>query len=251
MTIKITLILSALMIFSSTASLAAISPSEVINKNKVKPWQVWRTDDDLSVSYRISGYNDLIEIKAKATLTSSLSGFIYFLEDLPQTPVWLDNAESAKIIKQISANENIFVIRFEGLWPISAREMVVHSRYWQNEDLSLEIKVTDAADSTAVNSLIVDGLVIDDLVIDSTIATQNAIRMQVLSAHWKIVPTEVNQIDITYQFTVDPKGNIPQWLTKPVTLNGIWATLNNMREQLPKSAWQQQVNNNIQEVVKK
>lgn len=238
------------MIFSSTASLAAISPSEVVNKNKEKPWQVWRTDDDLSVSYRISGYNDLIEIKAEATLTSSLAGFIYFLEDLPQTPAWLDNAESAKIIKQISANENIFVIRFEGLWPISAREMVVHSRYWQNEDLSLEIKVTDAADSAAVDSAALNGLVIDDFFIDNTIETQNAIRMQVLSAHWKIVPTKVNQIDITYQFTVDPKGNIPQWLTKPVTLNGIWTTLNNMREQLPKSAWQQQVNKNIQEVVK-
>jgi hypothetical protein len=236
MTVKIRLILTALMICSSTASLAAESSSEVVNENKVNPWEVWRTDDDLSVSYRTSEYNDLIEIKAKAKLTSSLAGFIYFLEDLPHTPNWLDNAESAKIVKQISINENIFIIRFEGLWPISAREMLVHSRYWQNKDLSLEIKVTDASESMAA---------------DSMIKTKSAIRMEVLSAHWKIIPTELNQIDITYQFTVDPKGNIPQWITKSMTLNGIWATLNNMREQLPQSSWQQHVNKNIQEVAKK
>jgi len=72
--------------------------------------------------------------------------------------------------------------------------------------------------------------------------------MQVLKAHWQIVPTKVNQIEIRYQFIVDPKGNIPQWLTKPMTLNGIWTTLNNMREQLPNSKWQQKRRVDIKEL---
>ena len=234
MTVKITLFLTALISFYSTYSLAAPNPDKMVSELTEKAWETWRSDNDLSVSYRISEYNDLIEIKAKAKLTSSIAGFVYFLEDLPETPNWLDNAESAKIVKQVSTNESIFIIRFDGLWPISAREMVVHSRYWQNKDLSLEIKITDAGDSMSANSII---------------ETESAIRMHILSAHWKIVPTDLNQIDITYQFTVDPKGNIPQWLTKSMTLNGIWTTLNNMREQLPKSIWQQHVNENIQEVV--
>lgn len=211
----------------SLSSLAAENNSQSKDKSKNEPWQVWRQDAELKVSYRTSQYNDLLEIKAQAQVASSLAGFMYFLEDLALLPVWLDNAESAKIINQITANENIFITRFKGLWPVSAREMVVHSHYWQNDNLSVEIAVKDAS--------------------DSIIATKNTIRMQVLKAHWLVVPTKTSQIEISYQFIVDPKGNIPQWLTKPMTLNGIWTTLNNIREQLPNSPGQQKSRADIQE----
>jgi hypothetical protein len=180
------------------------------------------------VLYRVSQYNDVIEIKAQIQVDSSLAGFIYFIEDIKQIPQWLDNAESTKIIRQHTSNENVFITRFKSLWPVSAREVVAHSRYWQNEDLSVDIAIKDAGNTIA--------------------KTKNVIRMQILSAHWKIVPIASGRIAITYQFIVDPKGNIPQWLTKPITLNGIWTTLNNIQTQLPKSKWQQQVKDNIQEI---
>lgn len=189
---------------------------------------MWRESLQLKVSYRTSNDKNLIEIKAQATLNSSLSGFIYFIEDLPKMPSWLDNTESAEILEQFSASENIFITRFHGLWPVSAREMIVHSRYWQNDDLSLEIAVTDANDFIP--------------------AHRKAVRMKVHSAHWKITPISAHQIDISYQFMVDPRGNIPQWLTKTMTLNGIWTTLSNLQEQLPKSHWQQKQKEHIQEL---
>ena len=210
------------------SSLAVKSTPQSMDKSKHEAWQVWRQDAELKVSYRASQYDDLIEIKAQAQLASSLAGCIYFIEDLSLLPHWLDNAESAKVINQIALNENIFITRFKGLWPVSAREMVVYSHYWQNNDLSVEIAVKDASDSIT--------------------ATKNTVRMQVIKAHWQIVPTKVNQIKINYQFIVDPKGNIPQWLTKPMTLNGIWTTLNNIREQLPHSQWQQKSRIDIQEL---
>ncbi len=213
------IILSVMLNGYATFSLAAESTVKVTSKNSPEPWQVWRTDDDLMVSYRPSSHKNLIEIKAQARLASNLSGFIYFIEDLKQMPHWLDNAESANIIEQITINENIFITRFNGLWPVSAREMVVHSSYWQNNDLSVEISVADAGTSIEKN--------------------KGFVRMQVHSAHWKIIPTAVGQIEVTYQFVVDPRGNIPQWLAKPMTLNGIWTTLSNLREQLPNSKWQQ------------
>ena len=202
--------------------------TKVLYANEIAPWKTWRESQQLKVSYRPSGYKDLIEIKAQATLNSTLSGFIYFIEDLPNMPNWLDNAESAEILEQFTVSENIFITRFNGLWPVSAREMIVHSRYWQNDDLSLEIAVIDANDFIAKH--------------------KKAVRMKVHNAHWKLIPTSANQINISYQFIVDPKGNIPQWLTKTITLNGIWTTLNNLQEQLPKSHWQQKKKSHIQEI---
>ena len=202
--------------------------SHNVQANDLLSWKVWQQDSELSVLYRASQYEDVIEIKAQAKVNSSLAGFIYFIEDFKQASHWLDNVESAKCIRHISSEENVFITRFKGLWPISAREIVAHSRYWQNEDLSVEITVKDAGDTIKKN--------------------QNVIRMKVISAHWTIVPLGTGRIAITYQFMVDPKGNIPLWLTKPITLNGIWTTLHNIQNQLPKSKWQQKVKSNIQEI---
>ena len=190
----------------------------VIVKTPEKPWIIWRSDEQLSVSYRINSISNLIDVKAKAILRSTPTGFICFIENLPEISNWLDNAESAKVISKISNNESIFITKFNGFWPVAARDVVVHSRYWQNQDLSLEIVITDAGESVEKN--------------------QGTIRMKVLSAHWKIVPTENNNIDISYQFLVDPKGNIPKWLSKTITLNSIWTTLVNLKVQLPTSACQ-------------
>ena len=232
MTLKVRMIFSALLSLYSINSLATQNTAEIANKANDKaqemPWKLWRTDDYFKVSYRIDSVKNLIEIKAQAELTSTLAGFLYFIEDLEMTSHWLDNAESAIMISEIATNEHIFKTRFKSIWPFSAREIVVYSRYWQNQDLSIEVSLEDYGDKVA--------------------KTDDAIRMQVLSAHWKIIPTQPERISITYQFKVDPKGNIPQWLAKPMALNSIWTTLNNMREQLPKSKFQQQIKTDIQEI---
>jgi len=231
-TLKVLVVFSALLSLCSISSSATQTTTKTLKQTTIPPqkvtWELWRTNDDFNVSYRISAVENLIKIKAQAKFESSLAGFIYFIEDLEMAPAWLDNVESAEIISKIATNEYIFITRFESLWPFSARDLVVHSRYWQNEDLSIEILVKDAGESIAKN--------------------KSTVRMQVLTSHWKIIPTKPKQITITYQFIIDPKGNIPQWLVKPMTLEGIWTTLNNIREQLPNSKYQLYTKENIQEL---
>lgn len=230
LTFKVVMILSAYFSLLSMQSLAIQSTVEAINasysETQESPWKLWRTNDAFKVSYRINNITNLVEIKAQARFDSTLSGFLYFIEDLNLTPDWLDNASSAELIEEVSHNEHIFNIKFKSIWPFLSREMVVHSTYWQNEDLSIDILVEDAKNISK---------------------TQNVVRMQVLSAHWKIEPIQPKQIDITYQFMIDPKGNVPQWLAKPMTLRGIWSSLQNMKEQLPKSRYQQDTKANINE----
>lgn len=191
-------------------------------------WKVWRTNDNSTVSYRASEYKGLLEIKAQATVHSTLSGFIYFIEDLTQVNQWLDNVKSSEIIQQISATENIFITQFKGVWPISAREMLIHSRYWQNDDLSIEIVITDASNISK--------------------ASNNTIRIQVHRAQWNLIPKKGGELEIIYQFVVDPKGKLPQWLVKSMTLRSIWLTLANLQKQLPLSKWQQHRKTHIKEL---
>lgn len=195
------------------------------------PWKTWKEDASMKVSYRASQYDGLMEINASAKAQSSLAGFLFFIDNYPNIPRWLDNAKSANLIKQISTTENIFVTRFHGFWPVDAREMVTHSRFWQNADLSVEIKAEDASEALDKSSEI--------------------IRMRLYKAHWKITPITSQQIHINYTFVVDPQGHIPQWLSKKVTLKGVWRTLKNIQQQLPAEKWQQLKRDDIKEFTKR
>lgn len=202
--------------FITSSLLAAEAASK---KTEDTPWTLWKEADKLSLSFRPYKKTGLIEIKAQARLPSSLSGFLLFLQDYPLIPNWLDNAKEAYLIEQVSDTENLFVTRFKRIWPVSEREMVIRSRYWQNPDLSVELAVQDASHE-----------------VDNPL---NVIRIKLIKAHWLLSPISSKEIQIQHTIIADPGGSVPLWLANKVSLRSMWNTLNAMDKQLSTSPWQQ------------
>ncbi|TWX65955.1 hypothetical protein ESZ36_16775 [Colwellia demingiae] len=210
------------------------------------PWKLWNKSSSQSVSYRpakIDTHTDdkLIEIKATATVHSSISGFLLFLQDVNNTQNWLINAGESKIIKQYSAKENSFYIKLTQVWPLEPRILMLHSTYWQNDDLSVEINLTDA-ESALVNDFM--SLAVSNL--------DDFLQIKTHSAHWKIIPKyseeEGSEILIEYIFIADGRGDTPKWLADHLALKSIWKSMRNIRRQLPKEKWQQQTVEGITEL---
>lgn len=195
------------------------------------PWQLWRNKDDVKIEYRPLRQDKFIEIKASTTIASSLSGFLLFIEDANNIPNWLANASSSKFLKKISATENIFRTEFKGFWPINTRDIIIHSKYQQNDDFSVDIFTQDAGDFQKSHV--------------------NTIRIELLSGHWLIKPiyNAIPRVHVAYTFVVDAKGNIPLWLSKKLALTGIWETMQNIKQQLPNSSWQDKKHVAIKEPV--
>lgn len=183
------------------------------------PWQRWKTSDNLSLYYRDYKDSPLIEIKAQARLQSSLSGFLLFLQDYPLIPNWLENAKRAELIEQTSETENLFITAFKGIWPVSEREMVIRSRYWQNPDLSVELAVQDANHEVA--------------------NPKSIIRIKIEKAHWVLTPLAQGKIKIEHFMVADPMGDVPHWIANKVALRSMWKTLTALEAQLSASPWQQ------------
>lgn len=181
-------------------------------------WTTWKENDDIKIVYHKTKNSPLIEIKVNATIKSTLSGFLLFILDTDNIPQWLTKASSSQVLESYSPQENLFITYFESYWPVSERYMLVNSRHWQNDDLSLEIEVQDVHDKEYLD--------------------HDKIKIEIIKAHWRIEPTENNHINITYTIIADPKGVIPFWLTKRISLNGLWKTMENMHAQLPISTWQ-------------
>ena len=210
------------------------------------PWKLWKKSSLQSVSYRpaiIDGNIDkkLIEIKATATIHSSISGFLLFLQDVNNTPNWLVNASESKIIEQYSANENSFYIKLTKIWPLKPRILMLNSTYWQNDDLSVEIKLTDAKSALDEDTMLSAVRNLDDY-----------LQVKTHSAHWKIMPRqseeEGTEIGIEYIFIADGRGDTPKWLADHLALKSIWKSIRNIRRQLPRKKWQQQTVEGITEL---
>jgi len=219
-------------------------------ESQLTTWKTWKENNQQSVSYRsivIDKHNgtdghiatrQLIEVKATAKVNSSISAFLLFIQDVDNTPNWLVNASKSKIIKQYSATENSFYITLAKIWPLQARVLLLHSTYWQNSDLSIEINLVD--DMLNLNE---PTKFIADLNIDEYLP------VKIHSAHWKITPKLINDNDqplkqtelfIEYVFIADGRGDTPKWLADHLALKSIWKSMRNIRRQLPDEKWQQQ-----------
>ncbi len=206
-------------------------------------WTLWRNNEQLKVSYRnihrpqLSSKTKLLEIKASAYVTSSISGFLLFIQDIDNISAWLDNADKGQLINQFSENKNQFYIHFAGLWPIKPRLLVLRSHYWQKPDLSVEIKLTDD-NSFQSNNI--------------QAPYSDAIRIHIHRAHWRISPQlsidGQQTLFIEYQFIADAGGKVPQWLANHFALKSIWQTMENITRLLPSSQWQQHTITGIEEI---
>ena len=213
--------ISCLLFFSLPAAASALAASDHASQETqpAAPWQVWRENEHARVRYRPATGTSLIEISASLKVSSTLSGFLLFLQDYTNIPNWLANASSARLLTQVSPRENIFMTRFDGFWPVKAREMFIHSTYRQNPDLSVEIAVFDAADK-----------------IDNA---SGAIRIKIIKGHWQLRPTTNRQLNIHYSLIASPEGKLPLWLANKLSLRAMWQTLQALHKQLPSSPWQQ------------
>lgn len=208
--------------FLFSLSFSSFSADESTSKEQ---WKTWRTHNNMSLHFVEDIESTFIKVKATLKVKSTLSGFLLFIQDTDNISNWLDNAEKTNVIKQIASNENIFSTYFSAVWPFEQRDIVVQTRYWQNDDLTIEISVNDASSEIMPH--------------------KGYIRMNMLYAHWKIKPLDDGNIYIEHQLLVDPKGSMPNWLANNITLRSMWKTMLNIQMLLPDSSWQRYKLNGI------
>ena len=224
-------------LFTSILIFCSIFPA--LGSQTGQNWHLSKQSVTTAVYYRNIDKRDLIEVKAQVVVSSSLSGFLLFMQDTDQTNQWLDNAQESKIIKKLTPTSSILKTTFSGFWPVSARMMLVKNTYWQNEDLSVEVNTVNAKKEQFERY---DG---------EYDGTEALILIDVISAHWTLIPITPKKLIVNYQFIVDAKGSIPHWIVNKMALKSTWKTLENLRKALPISRWQASSLSNISELTKK
>ncbi|MFA0196533.1 START domain-containing protein [Vibrio artabrorum] len=204
---------TAVIFFALLISPFAFSSSEL-------PWVFVKSEAGIIIHKR-AHREGLVEIRAQMQTPTTYSGFLSLLEDSQNVPNWVDNVSESRVLRQISATENIVYTLFKAPWPARDRDMVTYSKYTiENDQFILSIK--DA----------------------STYLPREPgyIRIYNVKALWTLQPLNNSNTYITYTAYANAGGILPNWLMNKLSISSALNTFKRLREQLPKYQSQQHPN---------
>jgi len=162
----------------------------VADAQAVSGWVFKDEKDNVKVYYRKTA--DIYELKMTTSIHTSLSGFIKLFAEVENYPLWGYNITEAKTLKKISDTEVYYYSRIDFPWPLSDRDVIMHTHLEQN----LKTK-TVVSKSTSVYDFIA--------------VKKDVVRMPITRTTWTMTPGKNGWLYIEYYLYSDPGGSIPDW----------------------------------------
>lgn len=157
--------------------------------------------------------SDVHELKLATTLNASLSGVAQILDEVQYFPKWGYKISETRLVKRISPTEMIYYARVDFPWPLSDRDLVLHTKLHQDPE-HRTITSTSVAESGHVPEY------------------KGIVRMHKANTKWTVRPGSGNNLQLEYYLYSDPGGSLPDWVVNLALDMGPRETINRMRETL-------------------
>lgn len=181
-------------------------------------WILKKENNGITVYTRESSTSSFSELKMKGTFETSLSAIVALFKDIPNYTSWVYNCTVSKSVGKSTDKEDYYYSVTSAPWPVSDRDLVVHS------------KVTQEAGTWIVTSASVN---IDGLVKEK----EDMERVPLLKSTWTLIPLKEGKVDITYHLRVDPGGLIPAWLANLTLTIGPYNTMVGLKKEVAKAKY--------------
>lgn len=156
-------------------------------------WSLVKENGKTRVYTRSNKDSKIKEVRIRTQMNVDFEHFIKVLSDVPKYNKWVYKGRNAKLLDQINDNEMYYFMESDFPFPLSDRDMVIHSRQWRDP-----VSKTYNSKSVAVPHYLPKD--------------KKMVRLPMLEAYWKISPRPNGGIEIDYQALADPGGNLPAWL---------------------------------------
>ena len=183
--------------------------SNVVDANS--SWRLNKHEEGIQVFLRDTSGSPLKSFKGSMMINGSLSSIISVLADTESYPRWLYNCRSAKNIKRINDKQSVNYLVTDMPWPVADRDMIVSSTLTQNlKTKRVEIKL-QAKPRLLPN-------------------VADKVRIEKMQGRWLLTPIAKNKVNIVYEMSIDPGGNIPKWMVNAMAVDLPFETLNKLRK---------------------
>ena len=180
-------------------------------------WKLKSEKNGVKVFYRKT--SDIYELKLATSIKVPLSGIVRLFDEVEKYPTWGYKVSEARLLKRVSPTEMYYYSKIDFPWPMSDRDLVLHTRLEQNTH-------SNAITSTSVA---VSGWVPEK---------KDVIRIKNANTKWTLIPGEGGWLYVEYYLYSDPGGSIPDWAINLALDVGPRETVKQMKVILKETTYQ-------------
>lgn len=203
--------------FAGLLWLALFTSSFSLSGQKNDGWVLKNDKDAVKVYYRKT--SDIQELKLATSFKVPLSGIVHLFDDVDKYTAWGYKITESRLLKRVSPTEIYYYSRLDFPWPMSDRDVVLHTKLEQDPH-------TGAVRSVSV------------AVPDYIPAVKDVIRVRKANTKWTLIPGAGGWLYAEYYLYSDPGGSIPDWAINLALDMGPRETVKRMREILKDSYYQ-------------
>lgn len=175
-------------------------------------------ENDILVYTRSVEYSPIKEYKGKTTVSATLDALVCLMADAESFPEWMHNVKSSRTLERISDTERIIYVAQGVPWPMTDRDLVLHSKLRMDPDTR---RVTIDVEARP----------------DAYPEQEGYFRIRQMTSMWQFTPKENGKVEVVYTTHVDPGGNIPSQIVNVHTLDTPLNSLLGLREMIQKPAY--------------
>lgn len=173
-------------------------------------WQIAKEKDGIAIYTRELAGAEVKEFKALTEINTEMEFLVDMVLDVKEYARWMDNIESAEVIKKLTNNEFYVYSLIDIPWPINDRDLVTLNQVEREGKAKVKISLQSVEGFVPVK---------DDV-----------IRMPKANGFWEFTLVGNGKIGVVYQFLGDPGGSVPDWLVNMFLVDGPFKSLSNMRK---------------------
>lgn len=180
-------------------------------------WVFKNEKDAIKVYSRYT--NGVQEIKLTASLKAPLSGFVLLFSEIENYPEWGYKVMESRLVRRVSHTEFFYYSRLDLPWPMSDRDIVMHTVWSQDPATRIVTGI-----STAMPNEIPE--------------VKDVVRVRDTHTRWTLTPGPAGWLHAEYYIYSKPDGNMPDWLVNMTIETGPRETFKNIRNFLQRPKYQ-------------
>ncbi len=181
-------------------------------------WELKRDKGGIRVYMKTVEGSNIKKLKFETEIEASLNAIAAILTDVESFDDWVYASVKSETIEQVTDTEVYYYTEIEFPWPMSNRDIVLHSTFWQDpKTMAIHSK------SSAKHFMLPE--------------KEGIVRMTKTDLHWIVTPVGNGKVKIDYYLDADPGGSIPAWMVNLAADQGPLQTMVKFKEEIAKEKY--------------
>ena len=196
-----------LLVFMAIMSLTSFKAPQ---QTQVDGWVYERDKKGIKIFTKKSKWGKLRDCRATMMVSVSPEQMLKVLTDFDNYKTWMPRCRKSSVVARLSEHEFIVHMVFNGTWPVKDRDCVVRIKC-EKDPKTGTITITETSEPRYIRE------------------ESDMVRIQQLVSTWKLTPKN-GGTEVVNEYSSNPGGNIPDWLTNTQSVDNPMSTFENLQE---------------------